>query len=54
MSLFGTHGLVARSLVKVIQEGEPNWEEFDLGGVEPPSVAAAAQPVIPADGFAAR
>ena len=23
--------LVGRSLVKVIQEGEPNWEEFDLG-----------------------
>lgn len=25
--------LVGRSLVKVIQEGEPNWEEFDLGCV---------------------
>lgn len=25
--------LVGRSLVKVIQEGEPNWEEFDLGEV---------------------
>lgn len=23
--------LVGRSLVKVIQEGEPNWEEFDIG-----------------------
>jgi hypothetical protein len=47
--------LVGQSLVKVIQEGEPNWEEFDLGIVEPTSVAAdAAQPVIPADGFAGR
>lgn len=26
----GQH-LIGRSLVKVIQEGEPNWEEFDLG-----------------------
>jgi hypothetical protein len=26
----GQH-LIGRSLVKVIQDGEPNWEEFDLG-----------------------
>jgi hypothetical protein len=46
--------LVGRSLVKVIQEGEPNWEEFDIGSVELASVTAdAAQPVISADGFAA-
>lgn len=30
----GQH-VIGRSLVKVIQEGEPNWEEFDLGSVEP-------------------
>ena len=34
--------LVGRSLVKVIQDGEPNWEEFDLGGAEPSSVAIDA------------
>jgi len=46
--------LIGRSLVKVIQEGEPNWEEFDRGGVESTSVTAAdAQPVIPTDGFPA-
>lgn len=44
--------LVGQSLVKVILEGEPNWEDFDIGPVEPTSVtAASAQPVIPADGF---
>ncbi|MGQ0593268.1 MAG: hypothetical protein ACT4QB_11655 [Gammaproteobacteria bacterium] len=40
--------LVGRSLVKVILEGEPNWEELDIGPVEPTSVTAAgAQPIIP-------
>lgn len=24
-------GLVGKSLVKIIQEGEPNWEDFDIG-----------------------
>lgn len=44
--------LVSRSLVKVILEDEPNWEELDIGPVEPTSVTAAgAQPIIPADGF---
>lgn len=47
--------LVARSLVKVVQEGEPNWAMFDLGDVEPTAVAAdAAQPVIPTVDFAPR
>jgi hypothetical protein len=44
--------LVGQSLVKVILNGEPNWEDFDIGPVEPTSVtAASAQPVIPADGL---
>jgi hypothetical protein len=34
--------LVGRSLVKVIQDGEPNWEEFDLGTVDPVSVTPDA------------
>lgn len=46
--------LVGRSLVKIIQEGEPNWEEFDLASTEPTSVVAGvAQSIIPADGPAA-
>lgn len=27
--------VVGQSLIKVIGEGEPNWEEFDIGNAEP-------------------
>jgi Apea-like HEPN len=31
--------VVGQSLVKMIQEGEPNWEDFDIGKVEEPTTA---------------
>ena len=34
--------VVGQSLVKVIQEGAPNWEEFDIGDAEPTSASVGA------------
>jgi len=42
--------VVGQSLIKVIREGEPNWEEFDIGNAEPTSATIdAVQPGSPAD-----